>query len=194
MKKCYDKKYIKAAEAYLEKNVRSLKEEDPGKAYQSLKKLGAQPGDCPDGGAFNLLSHIEDNLSIEESTEKIAEHFSKISQQFSPLNTNLLPENVQEKIRETGQELPEIQDYVVYEQIRKTRKPRSSVPGDLPRRIVQEFAPELAAPVAKILRNIVQSGEWPRSWRVEQGIPLKKVTNPAVEDDLTLTNLTSENP
>ena len=92
---------------------------------------------------------------------------------------------------ETNQGLPEIQDYVVYEQIRKTRKPRSSVPGDLPRRIVQEFAPELAAPVAKILRNIVQSGEWPRSWRVEHGIPLKKVTNPAVEDDLRIISLTS---
>ena len=43
LKNCYVVKYKKAAEVYLEKNVRALKEDDPGRAYQSLKKLGAQP-------------------------------------------------------------------------------------------------------------------------------------------------------
>ena len=70
MKNCYEEKYRKAAEAYLKKNVRALMEEDPGKAYQSLKKLGAQPGDCLDGGSFTLTSHIDDNLTTDESIEK----------------------------------------------------------------------------------------------------------------------------
>ena len=74
--------------------------------------------------------------------------------------------------------------------MKKTKKPRSHVPGDLPRRLVQEFAPELAAPVGKIIRNIVQSGEWPKTWRVEHGIPLEKVTNPVSEDDLRIISLT----
>ena len=41
LKKLYDEKYEKAASAYLDKNVRSLKEDDPGKAYRSLKKMAA---------------------------------------------------------------------------------------------------------------------------------------------------------
>ena len=86
----------------LEKNVRSLKEDDPGKAYQVMKKLRSQPGDCSDEGAFTLISHIDENLTIEESMEKIANHFSKISQEFSPLNPNLLPETVQDKINATN--------------------------------------------------------------------------------------------
>ena len=46
LKLCYNEKLKKATKDYLEKNVRSLKEDDPGKAYRSLKKMAAQPGDC----------------------------------------------------------------------------------------------------------------------------------------------------
>ena len=193
LKHCYDEKFKKAAEAYLVKNVRSLKEDDAGKAYQSLKKLGAQPGDCSDEGAFTLISHIDDNLTTEESIEKIAEHFSKISQEFKPLNINLLPESVQVKInaKTREEELPDILDYDVYNKIKKTKKPKSGVPGDLPRRLVQEFAPELAAPLGKIIRNIVQTRVWPKSWRVEYGTPLQKISNPINEDDLRIISLTS---
>ena len=57
LKVLYDEKYSKAANAYLEKNVRSLKEEDPGKAYRSLKKMASQPGDCLEEGTFTLQTH-----------------------------------------------------------------------------------------------------------------------------------------
>ena len=94
LKKLYDEKYEKAASAYLDKNVRSLKEDDPGKAYRSLKKMAARPGDCSDEGSFTLQSHLEDNLTDEESMEQIANHFSQISQEFPPLDYNLLPDQV----------------------------------------------------------------------------------------------------
>jgi hypothetical protein len=159
LKKSYDAKLLIAAESYLEKNVRSLKEDDPGKAYRSLKKMAAQPGDCSDEGSFTLQSHLEDNLSSEESTERIAEYFASISQEFPPLNRDQLPEHVKAKLDTpvTPDELPTIQDYVIYENIKRSKKPRSCVPGDVPRRIVQEFGPELATPAGKIFRNIVKT-------------------------------------
>ena len=43
--KDFELKFKKAADNYLEKNVRSLKEADPGKAYSTLKMMEAQPGD-----------------------------------------------------------------------------------------------------------------------------------------------------
>ena len=194
LKKCYDDKYRKAAEDYLNKNVRSLKEDEPGKAYQSLKKLGAQPGDCSSvEGSFTLISHLEENLSTEESTERIAQHFAKISQEFPPLQTTLLPDEVKVKVttESSALDLPDISDYEVYRAIRRSKKPRSQVPGDLPSRLIKEFGPELAAPAAKILRTIVQTGKWPRQWRVEYGIPLQKQENPKNEDDLRVISLTS---
>ena len=70
----YDLKMKKAAADHLEKNVRSLKESDPGKAYSTLKKMGAQPGDMLDDGSFSLISHLEKNLTNKESIEQIADH------------------------------------------------------------------------------------------------------------------------
>ena len=158
-----------------------------------MKKLGAQPGDCADEGSFTLLSHLEQGLSDEESIERIAEHFAHISQEFPPFNYDLLPESVKVKLDSPVQEsdIPIISDFDVYNKIRKSKKPRSSVPGDLPRRIVQEFGPELATPAAKIYRNIAQTGHWPKPWRLEYGTPLQKQANPVNEAQLRIISLTS---
>ena len=163
LKKRFDEKYENAANAFLEKCVRSLKEDNPGKAYANLKKLGSQPGDCVDGGAFTLLSHLDQTLSISESTEKIAEHFASINQEYPPFDQQLLPPNVQTIISApvNPDDVPELPDHDVYQKIKRTKKPKSSVPGDLPRRLVQEFGPELAAPVSMIYRNITKSGKLP---------------------------------
>ena len=69
LKNIYDKKMLKAAESYIEKSVRSLKEDEPGKAYRCLKKLSAQPGDQADEGNFTLVSHLENNLTVDQSIE-----------------------------------------------------------------------------------------------------------------------------
>ena len=45
-------------------------EYEPGKAYQTLKKMGAQPGDNLDDGSFNLTEHLEANLTSKESVER----------------------------------------------------------------------------------------------------------------------------
>ena len=176
----YDLKFKNAAVAYLEKNIRSLKEEDPGKAYRSLKKLGAQPGDCSDEGSFNLISHVEENLNTEQSIERIAQYFAQISQEFPPLDETLLPEKVKEKLSEQieSKDIPNISDYEVFEKMKHSKKPRSTVPGDLPRRIIQEFTPEIATPASIIFRNIALTGHWPKQWQIEYGTPLQKQPNP----------------
>ena len=121
--------------------------------------MGAQPGDSSNEGAFQLLSHVEDNISEDDSVKRIANYFSHISQEFPPLNFELLQDNVKAKLNSPtySEQLPQLSDYLIYEQIRKSKKPRSSVPGDLPRRLVQEFGPEMAAPAGIIFRNIMRT-------------------------------------
>ena len=87
--------------------------------------------------------------------------------------------------------MPELPDHDVYQKIKKSKKPKSSVPGDIPRKLVQEFGPELACPAGIIFRNIAKTGHWPKPWRVEYGTPLKKVSNPETEDQLRIISLTS---
>ena len=122
LKNAFNEKFKIAAAAYLEKNVRSLKEDNPGTAYRNLKKLGAQPGDCStEEGSFTLLFHLEENLSREESIERIAQHFAQISQEFPPLDYNLLSESVKVKLDKPvhDKDIPIISEYEVYEKIRK---------------------------------------------------------------------------
>ena len=85
---------------------------------------------------------------------------------------------------------PDISDYEVYCKIRSAKKPKSCLPGDLPKNIIQEFTPELASPVKIILENIFKTGEWPSHWKLEHVIPIGKVPVPESEDDLRPISLT----
>ena len=98
IKSKFDEKLGKAANDHLEKNYRDLKASDPGRAYSTLKKMGAQPGDMLEEGSFTLVNHIEDNLTKKESVERIANHFSKISQEFPPISKDNLSERVEVKL------------------------------------------------------------------------------------------------
>ena len=188
----FDEKYKIAAKDHLDKNVKSLKEENPGKAYAVLKKMGAQPGDCMEEGSFRLVEHIESNMTIAMSAEKIAEHFSSISQQYPPLDINKLPKYVQDIMKDTcySFELPVLTEAEVWEKIQHAKKPKGGVPGDLPKRLVTEFAPELATPITRIFQNIINRQKWPSMWKTEFGIPLQKVPNPVNEDQLRVISLT----
>ena len=191
----YNLKLKKAAADHLEKNVRSLKESDPGKAYSTLKKMGAQPGDMLEEGSFTLLNHLEDNLTNKESVERIADHFARISQEYPSISPDNLPRDVQLKLISRCDEMniPVLNELDVYKKIMKAKKPKAGVPGDLPKTLIQEFAPELATPLSKIYNTIVKTGKWPSDWKVEYGIPLKKVSNPKSEDELRIISLTEFN-
>ena len=185
----------KAANDHLEKNVRSLKESDPGKAYSTLKKMGAQPGDMLDDGSFTLIDHLKDNLTNMEAVERIADHFARISQEYPAFNIDNLPPEVQLKLNSRLDEMnfPVVDDLDVYNMIKKTKKSKAEVPGDLPKTLIQNFAPKLVTPLSKVYNNITNTGKWPSSWKIEYGIPLKKVTNPECEDDLRIISLTEFN-
>ena len=190
MDKKFQSKYKIEAEKYLNKNLEALRDTNPGKAYSILKKMGAQPGDCVDANTFTLPRH--ENLSDEEAAEQIAEHFAAISQEYPPLDVTTLPARVQSKINceDSAPSGPTVSDYDAYKKIRTAKKPRSGVPYDLPRQIIQEFGPELSKPVGLIIDKVVQTGEWPEQWKLEHVVPIGKVPMPESEDDLRPISLT----
>jgi 5'-deoxynucleotidase YfbR-like HD superfamily hydrolase len=175
--KKFEEKFKIEAEKYLRKNMDALMENKPGQAYSILKKMGAQPGDCIDNNTFTLPGHEIENLSAEESAERIAAHFAAISQEFPPLDPSSLPQHVQEVLNKDTIP-PAISEYDAYCKIVAAKKPRSSVPGDIPRELIQEFAPELSTPVSRIITSIVQSGQWPTQWKMEYISAIGKVPHP----------------
>ena len=184
----FEEKYRYEAKKYLDKNLDALKQTKPGKAYSILKKMGAQPGDCVDANTFSLPNH--ESLSEEESAEQIAAHFASISQEFLPLDVNNLPSHVQTKLK-CRDSAPVISEYEIYHKILSAKKPRSGVPNDLPKEITQEFCPELAKPICRIINNIASSGDWPSQWKMEYISPISKIPMPESEDDLRPISLTA---
>ena len=135
------------------------------------------PGDCIDANTFSL-------------PRRMAEHFALISSEFPQLNVSSLPARVQTKLQCTDSP-PVGSDYDVYRKIRAAKKPRSGVPNDLPRSIIQELAPELSKPAGRIINKICSTGTWPDQWNLEYIVPIGKIPMPQSEDDLRPISLTS---
>jgi hypothetical protein len=74
--------------------------------------------------------------------------------------------------------------------MRKCKKTKSAVPGEMPARLRQEFNVELAGPAAIIFNNIAKTGIWPESWKKEYGTVLEKVSPPADESQLRIISIT----
>ena len=188
----YERKLKAAAQNYLDKNVRAIKESDPGKAYSILKRLGAQPGET-DACCFEVKEHCDLGLTASEAADRIAQKFSEISQEFPPLKVENLPSRVFHKIQNSkNQQKPMISQRLVEDKIDKANNTKGGVPGDLPVKLAKEFGPELAVPATKIFNNIVQTGKWPVRWKVENGIALNKVKplQPESESELRIISMT----
>ena len=153
-----------------------------------IKRLAARPGDMP-LSSFSLPQHVEDCLSAVESSNKICEYFSSISQEYSPLEIETLPEFVRTKLSSDPCDHPLLGDHTVYEVLKKAKK-TCSVPGDIPVKLLDEFLPELTAPVAAIYREAIASHTWPEPFKKEYHLPINKVPLPKSEDDLRNLGLT----
>ena len=111
----YYQKYKEATKMHLKRNVSDLMQAAPGKAWQTVKKMGAQSGECGGQGGFTLTEHLDQNLSEEQSLEKIVTYFSELSSQHPPLCVENLPDRVQQKKNSeiNPGELPEISAYQI---------------------------------------------------------------------------------
>ena len=191
LRNLFDTKYKNASTDYLNKMMLDLEDSNPAKANKIPKRLGAQPGDVPDEGNFALPVHEELGLTAEEAADRIAEKFAEISQEFPPITFQGLPERVQIKMKDAKMgAVPHISRQKVENKILKAKKTKGGVPGDIPAKLIKEFGPELAPPLSQLFRKIATTGIWPKRWRLEQGLPLKKTSNPMTEDDLRIISLT----
>ena len=169
---------------YIQKIYLEVSEGSRGSIYPALKKLGLRPWQ-ENKSQFVLPSHADQNLSPAQSVELIANHFSLISQEYEPLDAANLPVRIQQYLTDQDQDLvPVLSTNDVYRRIVKAKKPNSSVPGDIPVKIVKAFPDILAYPVTHIYNSITQTAEYPPQWKVEQQIPIPKVFPPNTEDEI----------
>ena len=188
LKKEVKMKLKESASKFLQNQTKLVSAKNSSSWLKHIKHIAARPGDQPNP-TFFLPKHVEENLTALESSNRICQFFSSISQEYSPLDPLSLPDRVKNKLANAPCAHPALPDHAVYEILKKGKK-TCSVPGDLPVRIVEEFLPELTAPIAAIYREAIATHSWPESFKKEYHLPISKVPTPQSEDDLRNLGLT----
>jgi hypothetical protein len=181
----FDKKFENELLKYKAKVELEVTEGKRGSSYSALKKLGLRPGEKIQPG-FQLPEHVKNNISPAQSAEIIADYFSSVSQEYFPFDITRLPPNVQSHLatRPADEIIPSLSVYDVYTKIIRAKKPNSTVPGDLPKKIVKQFPAQLAIPTSVIFNTITTTAVYPDQWKTEHQIPVPKIYPPESEDDL----------
>ena len=145
--------------------VKDLKHSDPSKWHQKMKQLGGL-----DQMSCGKLSIGElDGLSDKEAAEKVAERFAAVSQEYTKLDREQLPAFLPAGRPE------EVSNLQVFEKIKNIKKTKSTLSIDLPDKIRQECALDLAEPVANIINSCLKDGRFPALWKREWVTPVPKV-------------------
>ena len=100
-----------------------------------------------------------------------------MSKEFDPLEPGDIPV---EKPRAGRRPLAR---YEVAARIKKMRKPKSMVPGDIYPQLVSQFADFIAIPLTAIYNDILNTYVWPRCWKREFVTVIPKKASPQELND-----------
>ena len=90
-----------------------------------------------------------------------------------------LPSEIKQKIEIIdNSKIPHLLEHQVYKKIKSMKIPNSSIPNDIPKKIIEEFSVELSNPITILFNNILKNIEFADLWKKEIGIPLPKISNP----------------
>ena len=157
-----------AKKNFYHKMIADLRKKKPSQWYSSLKRISGF-----DQNRQNVAIEEINHLSDEEQAEKIADFFSSIPNEYEPLEKQdiEIPEFRKDDI-------PQFKPNQVWLLLMKVRTNKATVPGDLPAKLIKEFAAYLAEPLTDIINTSLIRGEYPSIYKFELSTPVPKVFPP----------------
>ena len=119
-------------------------------------------------------------LPSSVQAEIIADQFAAISNEYEPLKAD----DINIPNMADSKPAPLFEPYQIYEKIKKMKKKASTVIGDIPWRVILEYAVELSAPLSNIFNTATLDGIWPDIWKREYVTPAPKFYPTLATDDL----------
>ena len=171
-KQCQDL-YNQRAANYMEEQKKVLTAPDASRAFFKNVRAYQSKEKPPQFDVRDLYVGKSD----DEVAASLADHFNAISSEFDGLNADTMP------VTDPGY-LPYLSIIDVANRLKKFRKPKSRVKGDIFPCLINRCAPLLATPLTHIYNAISISHEWPSLWKVEYVTPIPKKGTPASENDL----------
>ena len=120
---------------------------------------------------FEVLDLFPGKTELEVS-EILAAHFNEISNEFEPLNP------ARDIPRTFSKELPLLEVHEVAIRLKKFKKPKSVVKGDIFPDLVTRYADLLAVPLTSIYNEISRTFAWPMVWKEEFVTIIPKTRTP----------------
>ena len=125
---------------------------------------------------WNIKS-VKPELSDGELALQLSKFFNEISSEFEPLDQSEIP-------RTYARQLPLLKTYQVAMRIKRIKKPRTRIQGDVFPNLMSEFADSFAVPLTNIYNCITESFKWPACWKTEIVTVIPKCANPLTFDQL----------
>ena len=127
------------------------------KWMRESNRLSARPGENL-SSTFSLPTHVDANVTPQQSAEAIVKYFAKISQEYVPIEEDVSSSwmDAQNKLNQGPCEHPYIQEHSMFSNMKDAKK-TDTVPGDIPAAILQEFLPEFTTPITAILKQAVET-------------------------------------
>ena len=161
------KKEVKSAKSEFYKNkIEELKLKNPKQWYSCLKNITAFDQIKNEEPNVQELRHLPD----QEQADKIAEEFAKIQNSYEPLKK----EDIVIPLFD-DKDVPKFSPAQVWLALRKLNTHKATVSGDLPAKIIKEFAAYFAEPLSDILNTSVGRGEYPEIYKFEVSTPVPKI-------------------
>ena len=152
---------------YYENIVSDLKTSNPSQWYSKLKRMSSY--DQLRTECINVDEIMD--LSPKEQANRIADNFAKVSNEYSQLKTSDIDLSKAANLKPT----PILEEYQVYEFLKRIKTNTSTVKNDIPAKLIKEFACELAKPLTDIINTMVRLGQFPDIWKLEMVLPVPKV-------------------
>ena len=155
--------------------MRNLKVENPAEWYKLIKIL-TNNDKCPtpisvpgiDAGHPQQIKAIADCIN---------NRFLEVAADLPHLERDLLP-----AFLPSPSPCPEIQPWETYQQLCSLNQRKASITGDLPVRILREFAYEICFPLTNILNASFQSYDALPQWKQAEIVPIPKCHPPTIEN------------
>ena len=161
--------------SYFEKESERIKKAGRNGSWYSL--LARMVDD--DAPKLWSLADLEPDKAPEKIAEDLAEHFTSITNQSLPLLPSQIPVYKVPNIL-----VPQVVQSHVAKRIRDYKKPNSSVPGDIPKSLINNLADKLAIPLTYIFNNCLAHTRWPKAWKREVVLAIPKAQAPKDYNDL----------
>ena len=145
--------------------IDDIKEAKPGEWYSKLKRITRHDQGKSELVQVDEISHLDD----QEQAERIAENQAKISNCYKEVQLSdiLIPSF-------EPSDIPQFNPSQVKEYILCLKANKSTPPGDIPVKIIREFAQSICTPLCDIINSSFLKGHWASIYKKEVITPIPK--------------------